>query len=336
MYYQHAVRNPATVAKEKMKESNHMFHYILSLYNELSLDHSLTSMQAMALLLLHARILPKPGYVWHFSMHILTRAIGMGWHQKPGSSLNSNAQQDGPLAIEMRKRVFWSILSINVATATKLGRPMPLRLADIDVEPITPLEDSEISDDGIVARRSGKCEFWPGIYFHKLQPLLMELYNNFISIRKPSAEYVKNLETLNAKIINYRRDWAKDIAAEAQDGSMVVATHHIDDWSAEFELVLHHPRLCTSESPKVMEQNLEICHKAAARMLSNANSLFHIFRGVDFTWHSTVGYVCALGVTLHIHRQRIHQVTRETFDTMRLELNSWLTIMKVADQVLRR
>ena len=336
MNFQHAVRNPETVAKEKMKESNHMFHYGLSLMCDLWLDMSLPSMQAMALLLLHARVLPKPGYTWHFSTHILNRAIDLGYHRSQSKVSISRHERDSPLALEMRKRVFWAVLGICVSTASKLGRPMPLRMEDIDVEMPIPMEDTEISDRGIASSFSGKCSFWGGVYFHKLQPLLLELYNNFVSVRRPGAEYLRNLEIMDAKIKDYRQSWSKDIAAEEQTGSLIVATHHVDDWAAEFELVLHHPRLCTANSPEVMERNLDTCHKAAKRLLSNANELFTIFRGVDFTWHSTVGYVLALGITLHIHRQRLHQMTRESFDAMRTELKEWLTIMKIADQVLRK
>ena len=313
-----------------------MFHYGLSLMCDLWLDESLPSMQAMALLLLHARVLPKPGYTWYFSTHILSRAVDMDYHRSPSKVAIPQNERDSPLAMEMRKRVFWAVLGINVSTAAKLGRPMPLRMEDIDIEMPTPMEDSEISDHGIAPNLTGRCSFWGGVYFHKLQPLLMELYNNFISVRRPGAEYLRNLEILHAKIKAYRQDWSKDIAAEAKDGSLIVATHFVDDWAAEFELVLHNPKLCTANSPEVMENNLDICYKAAKRLLSNANELFTIFRGVDFTWHSTVGYVLALGTTLHIHRRRIHQMTREGLEAMRTELKEWLTIMKIADQVLRK
>ena len=331
MYYQVAVRNPGTVAKEKMKESHQLFHYGLSLMCELSLDSSLESMQAMAMLLLHARCLPKPGNIWHFSTNILNRAIDLGYHRSPSKV----AFLASDLALQMRKRVFWAILGITIETAAKLGRPMPIRMEDIDVEIPLALEDSEISESGIAVLRSGRCGFPAGVQFWRLQPLLLDLYNSFISVRRPSSEYLKNLEALNARIIDYRQQWSRDISTEPEGGSITVATLHVDSWAAEFQLVLHHPRLCTTNSPDVVEHNLTECHKAAARLLDNANKLFHCFRGVDFTWYSTVGYVLALGITLHIHSRRKDQMTKERFSEVRKELTEWLKIMGVADRVLR-
>ena len=314
-----------------MKESHHLFHYGLSLMPELSLDNSVESMQAMAMLLLHARCLPKPGNIWHLSTNILNRAIDLGYHRSPSKI----AVRASDLALEMRKRIFWAILGIAIETAAKLGRPMPVRMEDIDVEIPFAIEDSEISESGITASRSGRCTFRAGVHFWKLQPLRIDLYNNFVSVRRPSSEYLQSLEVLSAKLVDYRQQWSKDIAMELEGGSITVATLHVDSWVAELQLILHHPRLCTANSPDVMEHNLVECHKAAARLLDNANKLFNRFRGVDFTWYSTVGYVLALGVTLHIHSRRKDQMTKERFSDMRKELMEWLKIMGVADRVLR-
>ena len=171
--FQVAVRNP-TIAKEKIEDSHHMFHYGLSVMCELWLDGSLEAMQGMALLLLHARCLPKPAYTWHFSTHVLNRLIDAGYHLSP----DELRLQESPLTLEMRKRVFWAVLGINVETGEKLGRPMPMRMEDIGVEPPTALEDSEISENGIVTSRSGRCTFWAGVYVSRLVPHLIDLYNN--------------------------------------------------------------------------------------------------------------------------------------------------------------
>jgi hypothetical protein len=332
MYYQVAVRNPGVAGKEKMKESHLLFHYSLSLMCDLYLDSSLESMQAMAMLLLHVRCLPKPGNIWRFITNILNRAIDLGYHRSPSKL----GLRDHTFILEMRKRVFWTILGISVETAAKLGRPMPLRMEDIDVEYPIPLEDSEISEKGITSSRSGRCTFRAGSHFWKLQHLRIDLYNNFISIRRSSSEYLRSLDVLNAKIVQYRQQWSDDISMEPECGTMTVATLHVDSWAAEFQLILHHPRLCTANSPEVMDRNLDECHKAAARLLNNASALFIRFRGTDFTWYSTVSYVLALGVTLHIHSRRKDQMTKERFGAMRQELTEWLKIMRLADKVLGR
>src|SRR5205814_9184153 len=60
-----------------------------------------------------------------------------------------------------------------------------------------------------------------------------DLYNNFISVRRPSSEYLRNLQMLNEKIVEYRKQWSDDISVEPESGSITVATLHIDSSAAE-------------------------------------------------------------------------------------------------------
>lgn len=332
MNYQVAVRNPSVAGKEKMKESHSMFHYGLSRMGELFLDSSLQSMQALAMILLHVRCLPKPGNIWYFITNILNRALDLQYHRSPSKI----GLRESALSLEMRKRVFWAIFGITVETAAKLGRPMPLRMDDIDVPYPVPLEDSEISDHGIASSRSGRCTFLAGFYFWKIQNLLIDLYNNVISVRRSSPEYLRHLHSLNSQILHLRQQWSEVVSVEHDIGTITVATLHIDSWIAEFQLILHHPHLCTAHSAEVMEHNLNQCHQAAARLLNNATVLFNRFRATDFTWYSTVSYVLALGVTLHVHSQRKEPPSNERLASMKQELTDWLKIMKLADKVLRR
>jgi hypothetical protein len=141
---------------------------------------------------------------------------------------------------------------------------------------------------------------------------------------------------INAEIVQHRQKWSDAISVEPETGAMTVATLHIDSWAAEYQLILHHPRLCTSNSPEVMERNLEVCYQAAARLLNNANALLTRYRATDFTWYSTVTYVLALGVTLHIYSRRKGQMTKEQVGVMKQELCEWLKLMRLVDKVQRK
>ena len=333
--FQMAVRNPH-MAEEKMKESNRFFHYGLSFWHDLLLDTSLTGMQAMALFLVHARNLPKPGNSWGLSDQILSRAIELDYHRSSSKVPITASNPENPLAREIRKRIFWTILSVNVTIAVKLGRPMPLRKEDMDIELPLALLDSEISEVGIVPPLCGRCNFRQALQLFTLLPMLIDLFNNITSVRKPSMEYSEDVQILDAKIAQWRQEWARDVAAEAKDGNMQVADHIIDSWAAEFTLILHHPQVCTSGSPDVMEKNLDICHDASLRLLRSLQALFERYKGVDFTWHSTVGYVLAAGISLHIYDRRKDQITPDRFRIMKDELNDWLKIMMGADKVMRK
>lgn len=331
--HQMAVRNPS-MAKVEFEKSNQYFHYSLSHFSDLMKDPSLLSMQALAMLLVHARNLPKPGYSWALSKIALTRAVEMNMHRSVTKLDLKASQQFNPLEVEIRKRVFWVILKKVVTSGVKLCRPMPMDMSDLDIEFPEALLDSEISEHGIVEHRSGRCNFWTGLHVIRQIPLWIDLYNNIIKRRKPAAEYIHDMQNLEARLVEWKKQCDEDYAKEAVDGHLQVATYFAETWYAEFRLSLHHPLLCTSTSPEVMERNLDLCHEAALNLLRVVQALFEKFKGADFTWHTTVMYVLAAGLSIDYYSQRKSQVTPELFRTMDQELRQWLHMMKIAGAVL--
>lgn len=331
--HQHAVRNPAD-ATETMEESHRWLHYALGFYRSLFHDRSLASMQALTFILILARNLPKPGFSWVLSHTILVRAIDLNYHRSPDKiALPDN--QNNPLAKELRKRIFWSILGICVTTGTKVGKPAPWHFQHLDCPVPLAILDNEVSETGLAATRSGRCDFWIALHLFKLLPLLTELYNNAISVREGPNEYIRTVESLNVKIVAWRQAWDKCIAVETANSNLEVQTLHVETWAAEYQLILHHPKLCTANVPEVQEKNLDICLKSARRLLSSFQVLSDRFKGADFTWHSTVAYAVGFGATLQSFRNRPEQVTPKAFDAMKNELRGWLRVMSIADLVLR-
>ena len=68
-----------------------------------------------------------------FTNGVLGLAIELGLHRS-ASAWQGDAAESDPHIIEMRKRIFWSLLVIHVSLSGKLGRPMPLRMEDFDIE----------------------------------------------------------------------------------------------------------------------------------------------------------------------------------------------------------
>lgn len=331
--YQMATRNPQ-MRQEKLAESNRLYHYALSFYPELLLGDSLADMQALALFLVHARNLPKPGNSWSLSSMILARAIELNYHRS-SNKIVLPPNQRNVLAIELRKRVFWSILSIQVTIAVKMGRPMAISPKDMDVELPQAILDSEITDQGFLPR-SGNCDFWGHIFVSKKLPLLMDLYENVILVRKSAAEYHHDMGDLDAQITKWRHDWDVETANQTKNGSYKIATHLIGIWYAEFRIILHHPRLCTSQLAEVHEKNLDICLEASRSMLGDLMSLILDFKAPDFTWHFVSGYVLAMGMAMHVYGKRREHQTAETLSKMKRELQQWLFVIRSADYFMSK
>ena len=260
---------------------------------------------------------------------ILARAIELDYHRSSKKIVLPPDQQN-ILAVE---RVFWSILGIQVTIGVKMGRPMAISSKDMDVELPLAVMDSEITEHGVLSK-SGNCDFWVHIFLSKKLPLLISLYENVILVRKSGAEYHRDIDELDTQIINWRRDWDQYTANQTRSGSYKIATHFVDLWYAEFRLVLHHPRLCTSQVPEVHEKNLDVCLEASQGMLRNLMSLIGDLKGADFTWHFVSGYVLAMGMALHVYTKRREQMNAETLNKLRFELHEWLFVMRSADHFM--
>jgi len=331
--HQTAVRNHFNSA-EKLEDSHRFFHYGLGFYREILHDRSLASMQAMALIVIHFRNLPKPGLSWTYCHEILVRAIELEYHRDP-DTISLPPGEDDILSKELRKRVFHSILGICVTTGCRVGLPAPWQFQHMDLPLPRALKDTELSKDGIASELSGYCEFWPCLQLAKLLPLLTELHNHIITVRRPPAAYLATVENLNTKILAWRQDWEDSIRSEPKQVNLSVATLLVETWAAEYQLNLHHPVCCPVDDPDVTERHLDICHKAAKRLLQAFHTLSSKYKGVDLTWHSTAAYAMGFGITLYIYRKRKARVSVEQFEVMRNELNGWISLMAYADLVLR-
>ena len=334
--YQIALRNHVTSA-DNISKSHRFIHCALGFYRNIYHDISLPAMQALALLVVHFRNMPKPGVTWTFSHQVLVRLIELQYHRDPDkiSPLALPQNERTPLAKELRKRVFHSVLGICITTGCRVGLPAPWQFIQLDVPLPTALCDVELSENGIIAERSGSCEFHPCLQLSKLLPLLTELHNNIVSVRRPENEYLNIVEALNTKIQAWKQDWEDSTRHETPHANLLVAGLLVEQWAAEFQMTLYHPVCCASTSPEVIERHLDICHKAAKRILQAFHTLSSKYKGVDFTWHSTAAYAMGFGVTLHAYRKRKSAVTREQYQAMSNELNGWMSLVAYADVVLK-
>lgn len=331
--HQTAIRNQSKA--EKIQDSYRYLHYSLGYFPDLMRDSGLSAMQALAMILIQFRNMPQPGYTWNLAQEMLIRCIDLDYHRDP-EKIDLPSNQKNPLAKELRKRVFHSILGICITTGCRLGRPSPWQFIKWDVPLPMPILDSEISMAGIKADLSGRCDFWPCLQHAKLLPLLTELHGYVLSVRRSPADYVKIIEALQIKIDAWRADWDVGMAKEDKNNThLIISSLLVDTWAAEYILNLHHPSLCTARTADVFEKNLDICHKAAKRMLSNFHKLAKTYKAADFSWHSVVAYTLGFGLTLYIHRRRKGAITQEQFNAMKNELAGWTSLMAYADLVLR-
>ena len=329
MFFQYAARNWENAGQQSdlNTRSNLHYHYSLGFFAHLVASHTLQDLQALTLISAHMRNFPKPGASWMVSNLTFSLAIEMGLHRSAKRWAPATPKSN-ILEIEMRKRVFWAILAIHVTISGKLGRPMPLRVEDFDVEIPEAVDDELLSEAGIDTSRVGKCVFRVGIEAFKVEPLFMELYNNIYAVKRSPHNYVQVVRSLENKIQKWCNQWPAELTQESalNDQEGRVFALYINMWALEFRLLLRHPSLSLTDSQDFNNENLDVCMQCARAMLHNVRQL-QKYKSLDTTWYSGAVYVLAISTTLFGQWEKRDQMTSADLAKLRDDMNMWLDIM---------
>ncbi|KAJ3549266.1 hypothetical protein NM208_g585 [Fusarium decemcellulare] len=116
------------------------------LYTDVLSKDNIESIQALLCYAMYSlRSLTGPS-LWKLSGLALRQCIELGYHR----GIRRFAPAASPLQKEMRKRVFWVAQGIDCTFAVKLGRPLGIPLQEIDAEFPSDIDDSCITDGGIL------------------------------------------------------------------------------------------------------------------------------------------------------------------------------------------
>ncbi|TKA73612.1 hypothetical protein B0A49_07950 [Cryomyces minteri] len=314
-----------------LEQSDVHYRYALGHLHSLVSGHTLQDVQALSLVCAHLRSLPKPGAAWMVTNLTISIAIELGLHRSAKAWVETAPKKDNQ-EVELRKRIFWSLLTIHVSLSGKLGRPMPLRMEDIDVEFPEPVHDN-LPSDGMVSDWQ-KCSFRVGLQAMKIIALLVQMYSTVYALRQSSTSYEMALRRLQREL----QQWHDQIPPELSGGPN---THEADrmfalylsHWECEFQLLLHHPALCRSSSAQVMARNLDVCVDSSERLLHSVVQLRNL-KSLDTTWGNCVVYLAAIFTTLFAYSERKDQITSAELTRLREDMNLWLDVMGDAGALL--
>jgi hypothetical protein len=328
MYYQLAVRasNSAQHQAEMNQSSNFHYHYALGFFGQLLASHTLADAQALTMLCLHIRNLPKPGPCWMITSMTLDLAVELGLHRS--ARRWAPTARRSKLEIEIRKRVFWSLLVIHVVVAGNLGRPMALRSDDWDVEMPEAIDDQLLSESGLDTSRPGKCNFLVGLEALKVAPLYMDLYNNIYAVKRSPRTYVDTVLRLEKRIRDWSDNWPVELKDESNAENELGRVHaeYMAIWPLHIRLLLRHPSLSMVASPEFNSENLTICMNVSRKMLYHVRQL-QKYNSLDGTWQNGALYVLAIATTLFGHWERKDSVTPGDLTALKEDMDSWLSIV---------
>ncbi|KAI4205860.1 MAG: hypothetical protein LQ350_000045 [Teloschistes chrysophthalmus] len=329
MLWQFVVRNWENPVQQAdfNRRSNLHYHYALGFFRQLMASHTLQDVQAMAMLCIHLRALPKPGACWMMTSTTLNLAIELGLHRSM-RSWDPASRKISVLEIELRKRIFWSVLVVHIIISGKLGRPMALREEDYDVELPRAISDDQLSEDGIDLSKPGRCEFMVGMTSFRFEPICIDLYNNIYAVKRSPQSYIDTVLRLEDRIQGYIDSWDPDQMREwdtANDVRKVYAMY-VRMWPLEFRLLLRHPSLSLTSSNEFNDESLSICMDLSKQILATIKQL-QAWKSLDSNWQTGALFVLAISTTLFGHWERRDEITLDGFEVLKEDMKAWLSIL---------
>ncbi|CAM1504868.1 Fc.00g024590.m01.CDS01 [Cosmosporella sp. VM-42] len=330
MYFQYSSRNfnPGTEERTHFNNlSNQHYHHALYGFQQLTTSPDLVAVQAMALIAGHTRAFPKPESSAYVANLALKRAIGMGLHRE-----SRKRDETTNLRHELRKRIWWAILTVVVAISGRRGEPMPLTVDDFDVGFPEPIADELISEAGVDRTRKVECSYAVGIAGFKIIPLFMKMYSSIYAVRPDVRRYPHTVEKLEEEIRRWEVDLPRHLnlnfrgEAEANDQTHMRALY-CRAFLLEFRLCLRHPSVALTEDKTMMADNMRICETTARELLQVQQQLDKL-KSLDTTWYQISVHIASVFTILAACWQRRHETSSEDITELREEMNEFVKIFE--------
>lgn len=326
--FQYTTRN--SNPQQRNQDFKHWF-YSLSLVPRLIKGHTLADMQGLTLICAQLRAFPRPGACWMFTNTVLGLAIELGLHRSVTAWKGATAQQD-PHTIEMRKRIFWSLMLMHVPVSGKLGRPMPLRPEDFDIEIPEEIPDNLPDESHFDDWR--KCSFRAGKWGFVLLRVQMKVYSSIYSIGSTSASYEASVKQLEAQLKETVASFPPELSGgpETKDEDRVSALY-LQLQATGCQLLIHHPALCRSPFPQVMSDNIDACLDASNKMLSVASQLKQL-KSLDSTLYWNMDFLASMFTMLFAYTERADRLNMADLQRLRQDMKGWLDVMGFVGNLL--
>lgn len=326
MYFQYASRNFENIEQQSdlNHKSNMHYHYSLSMFYELSCSHTVQDVQALTMICTHLRNFPKPGASWILCQTTMSLAIELGMHRS--SKRWAADAVPNILDVEMRKRIFWSLLAVHVTLCGKLGRPMPIRLEDMDVEMPEPLDDELLSENGLDTSRPGTCAHEIGLQAFGMVPLMIELYGTIYAVRREPETYIATIIRLEAKIRAWKNGHPPSIVTAGPSEPDRVPALYLVMWELEFRLLLRHPSVSMTNDVGFNAESMDKCADASHQMLGVVREL-QKYKSLDTTWYQSAVYVMAITTTLFAQWNKRGTTSAGDLVALEVDMNKWLEVM---------
>jgi hypothetical protein len=330
--FQFGVRNSQTLEQRNNFNdlSNKHYHFALSKMYDIFSSTEFEALQGLVLIASHTRAFPKPGCGSIVASMALHRAIELNYHRrtkKPGEVTD--------LQNELRKRVWWNMLTVVVDINGKRGYPIPVSVQDFDVDFPEPIADELLSDEGVDASRTLPCPYEVAIAGFKCIPAYMEMYANVFSVRRDESSYNTVVAALEAQMDQWEAELPETMRLDPpkKHDHEMVGPLFARTYMLEFRLRIRHPSLAMTTDTDMIAENTRICEEAAREYLEIVERLSRM-KALDTTWHQMSVYCVAILSMLVPQWERRFEVTTEELTKLRDEMERWMKVVKEMSALL--
>lgn len=301
-----------------LREALKHYHFALTFWKELFNKKTPEDVQALALVAIFMRFIPSPDNAWSVTNVIFSVIIEQGYYRREPKPWDETSTKDEILRQETRKRVFYSVLNLLVKLNGRIGRPMPVKRADYDIELPEYLNDNlERAEPG---HDPDQCGFYISILLARECELFLELFSTQYAL-KPTIEYEEGIRVLEQKITKWTKSLpavvnATALADGSADGMARINALWLSYAHYDFNIKLHHPALCRSQNAEVINRNIDICVESSEKVLEILLKLWDM-NSSDATWFVITDAASAIFTLLYALWERRDQTTLD--DLMKLK-----------------
>ncbi|KAH9882201.1 hypothetical protein J1614_001373 [Plenodomus biglobosus] len=239
---------------------------------------NLKTLQCFALVAGYSLLTPTRTAVYYIMGLGVRLCQALGLHEEKTITLGSGGRPADPLEIDMRRRLFWCILTMDYGLSHSLGRPahFATRREHIDVNFGELVDDVYITREGIRPAPQASLKKWIGIHFYKMRLLQLEIRKMLYQRKKPEPK--DDQHPWFAEMLAKMEAW-RDTSPEMDGGSGLNKVWFIGRFNT-MVVFLYRP---SPQVPRPSVQAAMRCYDACKYNIYMSMKQIET-RSVDMTW----------------------------------------------------
>jgi hypothetical protein len=184
---------------------------------------NMQTLQCIGLIAGYSLLTPTRTAVYYMIGLAVRLCQSLGFHEERTIVLDKNGQMADPLEIDMRRRLFWSVLTMEYGLSHSLGRPSTFATGKdhIDVKFFELVDDQYITRERILPNAQPSLKKWISIHFMRMRLLQLEIRRKLYQRKRsePKNDQDPWFKQMEEKMIAWR-----DTSPEMDGGSGLTKT----------------------------------------------------------------------------------------------------------------